>query len=205
MSTAEQKTRNREKQKRFQQRHPGYNARLAKERQERQELINPKPIIPTSDYRTYEICDPRNLEKLPVIVGYCHATKPVWADLWSVRHYSKSKWAAWMRKLEALGLEPEERETPWNVGVNFGVNRIIAEFAVQSRIKRICNIMGDPDFLLRHLFGRSQYPVGYVTAGEVFHFPTIKAASEATGVHQNQIKGYVSEVREVKEKRWFDD
>ena len=53
---------------------------------------------------------------MPKIIGLARITvNPVWANLWRVKALSGTAWAAWLRELESVGLEPAER-SGWAIG-----------------------------------------------------------------------------------------
>ncbi len=209
MSTEEQKRKNREKQARFQARHPSYR----RDRNAKKAKLHPKFVF-TGRYRTFELCDPLDPEKLPRVVAYCKAAvKPIWANLWAVRHHSRSYWAQWFCKLEELELEPEERETPWNVGVTFPVPRLVVRFAVRSRIRHINTLItgGErhaPNWMLRNfeVFVSVKQPVGCIKpSGEVLHFNSIREAARIMKVNYDWISSAASEIRVSNKCLWFDD
>ena len=201
MSTDHERALNRAKQKRFHERHPGYQAEKVRKKKARE-----LPTLRcTGNYRTFELCDPFDPDKFPRVVTYCRVTtKPVWAKMWEVRHHSFSQWAKWFCALEKMGLEPEERETPWNVGVIFPVNLFVATYAVKSRLQRIKALLGvDSCWLLR---GVIPPRVAYLTPQDgVKRFKSIAQAVRETGVSYRVIRECVSEIATQNGRTWFDD
>ena len=127
------------KQRRFQERHPHYLKEKC-ERAKRAALLTPQFSNHRgrrSTWRTYELFDPRDPERLPLIVG-CASTliSPVWANLWRVRELSDTAWAAWLRELEAVGLEPAER-SGWAIGSVVPISLKLGEELVRMRVKQI--------------------------------------------------------------------
>lgn len=198
MSTEHERALNRAKQKRFRERHPDYHREWEKKRQ----ANKPLALICTGNYRTFELCDPLDPKKFPRIVAYCHhTTKPVWAKMWAVRNYSKSEWAKWFRALDKMGLKPEERISPWNVGVIHAVNEVIAEYAIRSRLRRLKILAGD-SWLLRSAFSH----VAYLTPQTgVVRFNSISQAVRETGLSQGTIKKCVTMIKTSDGRTWFDD
>jgi len=198
MSTDHERALNRAKQKRFQERHPGYQRELEKKRR----ANKPPQLICTGNYRTFELCDPLDSTKFPRVIAYCdYTTKPVWAKMWAVRDYSKSAWAKWFRALDKMRLEPEERESPWNVGVIHAVSEIIAAYAVRSRLRRVKMLAGD-SWLLRSTFSR----VAYLTPQTgVVRFDSIQQAAQEIGAHRDTIRKYVAAIKTLDGRTWFDD
>lgn len=158
MSTPEQRAKNREKQKRYYDHHPEYRAL---KRSRNTELTKSQKI-----YCTFELADPRDEERVPRLVYWGKLVTPVWTHLWSVKEYSHSRWAAWLRELNLLGLVPIEL-TGWALGRNEPLTAQLAEQLVKSRINYICRAVGHrPSWLLN-----SQGPVGrLLPTGKVEHF-----------------------------------
>ncbi|MGA2059119.1 MAG: hypothetical protein ABSG67_01460 [Thermoguttaceae bacterium] len=210
MTTEDERRRNREKQKRFQKRHPGYNDYYCK----RKRLLNPQPKKYSAQHRTFELADPRDQDRLPCIVGYCKITTfPVWSALWAVKDISNSRWAAWFRELAALGLMPVER-LGWSCGSIIPISMNLAHRLVVMRIAQINrlstgNPFTAPSWLLRDIdVGKVRsYPVGRVYPdGRVERFASIKKAVRITGYVPFRINYWIHIAgRSSDGCIWFDD
>jgi hypothetical protein len=169
------------------------------------------------------LCDPRDPLELPRIIGYTDVlAKPSWSRLWSVKHLSRSRWAAWLRELDGLGLRPDEN--PWGtLGVAIPIGRKIAHEIVQSRLRSI-NIAetGDPreapDWCLRSIETRVSgeqgvsFPVGCLNPdNSVIRYPSIRVAARAVAQSNNigcqvQVRHHVWTVtRDAQGRLWWDD
>jgi len=171
-------------------------------------------------YRVFELIDPRDRDRLPKIVGHCKVPDgPVWAALWSVRNASRSRWAEWLRELDALHLKPQEvaeRSLGKYVPLTFPFVRKL----VDVRVRQINTLTtGDeliaPPWLLR-IWRPFRYPtqkrlqpcrpVGRMRRdGKVEHYPSVRAASAATELETVLIEQMVRSIVTKREWTWFDD
>lgn len=120
----------RAKVKRFHLRHPGYaKAQHTRWRKRKQTLH-----VTTGKCCTFEIADPRDPYCRPRIIGVGLANcDPPWKQFNDVMDYSHGRWAAWLRELRDLGLQPVER-TEWAIGRIMPVGRRFATAAASARI-----------------------------------------------------------------------
>jgi hypothetical protein len=190
MDIERQRELNRAKVARFYERHPRYKSSRAKLKRWR----NPRYTagLASGLFRTYELVDPRDEDRLPRVIGYCKTTTaPVWSDLWALRDISLSRWAQWFRELAALGLVPQER-FGWAFGTVLAINNELAHDLVHDRIGQISMLTtGDPcrppPWLLRTIEGQTKgarkQPVGRLLPdGRVEHFRCLIEAARATGI-----------------------
>jgi hypothetical protein len=212
MPTDHQRECNRAKQKRFRQRHPGYNYRQIK----RKRILNPVFRKYLAKHRTFELADPRDADRLPRVVGYCRITlHPAWSALWAAKDISRGRWAAWLRELAALDLVPVER-FGWACGLVLPINRSLARRLVAARIRQISQqTTGDPrlapPWLLRtfgNMKGRHACPVGRLFPdGRVERFRSIREAAERVGPSLSALIVYWVQIAGADSDGcvWFDD
>ncbi len=143
MSTEVQRARNREKQKRWQQRHRF----LLWEKRQRKKLLSLKVDrrYLRAGFRTFELGDPRDApDFVPRLVGYCRfEQRPLWSALWALKGASNARWAVWFQELDAAGVATIELQ-----GYSLRFTRInlrLARGLVALRLKAICETAtGDP-------------------------------------------------------------
>ena len=74
---------------------------------------------------------------MPRIIGLARITlNPAWANLWRVKAFSGTAWAAWLRELESVGLEPAER-SGWAIGNVVPINFKLAYQLVKARREQL--------------------------------------------------------------------
>jgi hypothetical protein len=209
MSTEEEKAANRAKQARFQARHPGYQRKHAARRR-----IKPKmAAVGDGEFRIFELADPRDPDKLPRLIGYCRrSVTPVWSNYWLAKDHSKAPWAAWLRELCSLGLQPVELPTGM-FGIATGLSEHLATRLVRLRVRRMNNVvMGNPSIAppwsLRNVAAcRGNYgrlPVGCLSSDGVIHYANARQAYKSIGLRDILI--LVERVDFDKHGRlWFED
>jgi hypothetical protein len=213
MSTEHERALNRAKQRRFQLRH---FPQLMEERELRR--ARRPPSLRSCSFRTFELLDPRT-DQLR-IVGCCKTPGRPWAGLWSVRYVSRSRWAAWLRELDALNLEPKE-QFGWAVGIAHPVTYTCARLLVDLRVRQINEATTGsqriaPLWLLRLPQGfqyltpagqeprRRLTPVGRVHVdGRIERYPTTTHAKQI--VRTYLVNDYVFLAATVNGWTWFDD
>jgi hypothetical protein len=211
MSTPEERAANVAKQRRFQERHPDYE----KKRFKRNPLMR---RIEGGKFRTFELADPRDSERLPRIIGFCWANRgPVWEALWSVRCLSQSRWAAWLRELDSLNLKPVER-LQWALGRVVGISRLLAHDLVAVRLRDInTRTTGDPvtppPWLLRNIEAIGardvvRTPVACLRPdGSISRYPSIADASRANKIiTEVSLRHWIWTIsHDPRGNLWFDD
>jgi hypothetical protein len=198
MTTEEQKAKNREKFKRYCSRHWQEVKQQAIARYRKKKLNTPpkaRSLINegAEPFRTFELCDPRDPEQLPHVIGVCPAgTTPVWLLMWACRHYSNTRWAKWFRRLDDLGLEPVERRG-WAVGRFAHLTHDLASKLVDTRAKEICKLVGKrPKWLYAAGCQRAQ-PVGCLCPdGRVQRYRNVRQAWRASGVSYRRFDKYLN-------------
>ena len=209
MSTEEEKARNRAKQARFKQRHPDYGRK-----QKARALITPTLLTRRqAGFRIFELADPRDLDNLPRLIGYCRRdVTPVWTNFWLAKDHSKSLWASWLRELSSLGLEPVELKAGM-LGIAEGLRETLAQRLVTLRLRQMNEIttrnpLFPPPWSLRNMMAckgdRTGSPVGYVCSEGTFHF-----RSEAIARRETAAQNIGDRVQRVdfdsQGRLWFDD
>ena len=141
-------------------------------------------------YRTFELADPRD-GKITLIGWGDRRATPIYKNLWAVKSYSLSKWAAWLCELESLGLEPIDT-VKWRV-----------DWLDRRTAQRICHLRRCE--VTPQQFNPS-CPVGYVLGEEVVHFDTIDDAWKETGNSLRWLR-VASRLctRDSARRRWFTD
>ncbi len=216
----ERRLSNRARQKRFYQRHPERSRDRAKKKRLHKRIFNPFPSHTLATYRLFELIDPRDGDRLPKIVGHCKVPDgPVWTALWSVRNESRSRWAEWLRELDALHLKPQE-VAERSLGKYVPLNLAFVKKLVDTRVRQINSwTTGSeliaPPWLLRiwrpfryptQKRLRSRRPIGRMHRdGRVEHYPSVKAAGAATALDPPHIEQLVRSIVTRREWTWFDD
>jgi hypothetical protein len=199
---------NRDRQRRFQKRHPEWE-KNRREVKKRRAICNGTYTVGLGDgrYRTFELADPRDENLLPHVLGYGEVTNnAVWEPLWSVRNASRSRWAQWFRELDALYLEPKEIDG-WSVGLAIPVNDHFARSALAYR-RRYLNLLATgseriaPEWLLRV---DRPLCVGRVRDGLIERFSSIKEAHAATAIPLNRLRRLIDVSGTRDGWTWFDD
>ena len=218
MSTERERARNRAKQRRFHQRHPSYCKKRNREYAKRRNLYEVQAWF---THRVFELYDPRDDDRLPLVVGCCKATiDPVWSVLWFLKDYSRSCWAGWLRDLDKHGLRPACR-LDWAPRSNLPHRcaRQMVKFRVAQINKRLTgNKDKSPAWLLRpiirfrcgqgsnHHARRSAQPVGCLTRnGHIIRFNSLSEASHATRINTATLGNLVDELELWNGWRWWDD
>lgn len=204
---------NLEKQRRFLARHPGYHRRHT-------------PIDPIMvglepsqcNYCTFALGDPRG-DGTPHIIAHGLVTnKPLWSALWSVRKYSLSPWAWWLRDLDKKGLEPVLLPG-WSIGIHSAIDWRAAHRFVALEIRRLSKAStGDasvcPSWLYRTVEVREGWSqeaamsLGCRTATRrVKHYSSMKeAAYDSNTTCSTHIRNCVWRCCADSQGRlWFDD
>ena len=205
MTTPEQRAQNRAKFKRWYDRH-------VKGQPKKTQLFHKYKT--TGKYRTFELDDPRDPDQ-PKIVGYgLVKNDPVWEPLWSVRYWSHSKWASWLRELDLAGLEPVER-VKWSLGRFISINRALAHDLVTIRLRDINEkTTGNPltAVTLRNVEAiqckdRIHTPVACVRGGVVSRYGSVAEAARANGITTEvSLRHWIWAVEhDPQGNLWFDD
>lgn len=116
------------------------------------------------------------------------------ANMWSVKDYSRSRWAEWMRELASLGLYPVDR-TDLALGVGVRINQVLAIKIVKLRMAEVET--------LRKPYG---IPIGYVLNGVVARYLSVGRAASDVGVSTGYLMERVQRCDlDHQGRQWFDD
>jgi hypothetical protein len=217
MTTEEQRASNRAKQKRFHKRHPEYHKQYAKKRKYARICRETNQHI-IAEYCVFELADPRDQSTKLIAFGKV-ATKPLWSKMWSVKEYSRSQWAAWMRELADLNLYPVAKNV---IGVGVPLNQRCALIIMRLQQRRLNNYVTGNDLATPWWILRIQDPFYYVNTarvrptkaccpagrvrdGVVERFSSYVEAARVTGSPSCMIKHWVETVGTSDGWTWFDD
>jgi len=209
LSTEDEKARNRAKQARFQERHPGYRHKGDAKRQIKPTLFRDA----AGKYRMFELADPRDLDELPRIIGYCKCNiDPVWANFWLAKDHSKACWASWLRELASLGLQPVELKK-MVLGSVVGISKELARNLTVLRVRQMNEITtGNPLFpppwsfrnLMTYKCQRIQQRVACLSTGRAIYFANSDEARRMTGI--SNVSEFIRRVDFDSQGRlWFED
>ena len=181
---------NRAKVRRYAERHPDYY----RKKRLRTALRKQKLLTDTSSFQTFEVADPRDPGRPRIISWGLITNRPVWKPFLDLQDICRAPWAAWLRELSKLGLQPVER-AEWSIGRILPISKKFAEQCAKTRIEQLNRLhTGNPKiaplWLLHIPRGRYYYvlpagekpprryvrPVGYVKDGCVERFRCIEDA-----------------------------